>query len=96
MDKSTLYNELSRSVIQEWRRKEEKEEEYFAEKERELNEELKAAMNEDSAGLLESYALAIQDRMDAVQYGLHVRILNLGIQIGMELERAFQEPDEEY
>ena len=64
-------------------------------REKELIEELKTELNEKSKDLLTSYSLAIEDRMDYLHYCLNVKILNLGIKIGMELEKAFLEHEEQ-
>ncbi len=94
MDKSTLYDVLSMGIIQKWRKNEEAQDDYFAIKEQELKEELLTLPNKISKDLLTSYSLAIKDRMDELIYHLNIKILNLGIKIGMELEKSFAEYEE--
>ena len=95
MEKSTLYDVLSMGVLQKWGNNEEEIDNCFMQREKELIEELKTELNEKSKDLLTSYSLAIEDRMDYLHYCLNVKILNLGIKIGMELEKAFLEHEEQ-
>lgn len=95
MEKSTLYDVLSMSVLQKWRTREEEEENYFFQREKELLEKLRTELNEENNKLLSSYSLAVADRMEYLYHNLNIKILNFGIQIGLELERAFREYEEE-
>lgn len=94
MQKSTIYDALSISVVEKWRNSEETDD-YFHKVEKEKLEELKTTLNEESLDLLNSYSLAIENKMDYLYYNLNIRFLNLGIKIGMELEKAFLEHEDQ-
>lgn len=85
MEKSTLYDILSKGVLQKWRSNEEGKDNFFTKLEKELFEKFKIELNEKSKDLLTSYSLATEERIDYLNHCLKVRILNLGIKIGMEL-----------
>lgn len=96
MDKSILYDNLSATIISEWR--EEAEKEYNGEcikTENESKNELLNVLPKKYKDTLNAYALAIEERMDNVHYKLHIKILNLGIQLGMQLQKSFINSDED-
>lgn len=81
MERLTLYNLLGRAILYDWREVVEKDTiECFDQREHETETELLKELPERCKDTLRHYCLAIEERMD---------ILNLGIQIGTELESAF-------
>lgn len=52
-----------------------------------------ANLDEANKKLLFAYALAIETRMDYEYYNLNSKILNFGIKIGMDLQKAFEETE---
>lgn len=90
MERSTLYNLLGRAILYDWREVAEKDTiECFDQREHETEAELLKELPERYKDTLRHYCLAIEERMDYLHYNLQIKILNLGIQIGMELESAF-------
>lgn len=95
MKSSKLYDLLARAVINDWRDEEEKDNiECVRNKETETEAELLNELPESCKDTLRHYRLAIEGRMEYLHYKLQVKILNLGIKIGMDLERAFASYEE--
>lgn len=95
MERSKIYDILSRELLPEWKGKVEGDDGCgFASQEKELIEELTAELTDKGKKLLTSYTLAVENRIDYVYYNLKIKILNLGIKIGMELQQAFKEYEE--
>lgn len=95
MDESTLYDLLDGELLRQWREAIEKAmgETWFFTREKEVLKELEAELNEKNKKLLTAYSLVIEDRMDYLFYNIKIKILNLGIKIGMDLQKAFTEYD---
>lgn len=93
MEKSILYDLLDRQLLSQWKEMIEKteSESWFFTNEKEVIKELETELNEKSKKLLTSYALAIENRIDYLYYNLSIKILNVGIKIGMELQKSFAE-----
>ena len=91
MEQSLLYNLLSFGIIDKWRKAEDAENARFKKREQELAEQLKEELTEKGKDLLTCYYLEIENRADDLFYNVGIKILNLGIQIGMQLNQAFQE-----
>lgn len=90
MERSTLYDLLGRAILYDWREAAEKDTiESFDQRENETETELLKELPERCKDTLRHYCLAIEERMYYLHYNLLIKILNLGIQIGMELESAF-------
>lgn len=96
MEKSKLYDLLDIGILRKWRDRIEKAESetWLFTSEQDTFQELITALDENGKELLTSYLLAIENRMDEIHYNLKIKILNLGIKIGMELERSFAEYEE--
>lgn len=92
MEKSELYDLLDSGLLREWKDKAEKIDDCgFAKNEKEKLEEIEKELNEKSKKLLTSYSLAIENIIDYLNYIINNKILNLGIKIGMDLQKAFTE-----
>lgn len=95
MERSTIYDLLGRTILHDWREVAEKDTiECFDQRENETETELLKELPERCKNTLRHYCLAIEERMDYLHYNLQIKILNLGIQIGMELENAFISDEE--
>lgn len=58
-----------------------------------LREQPDSALNSQEKQLLKSYSLALENAWDYIYYALNIRILNLGIKIGLELGQNFAQYD---
>lgn len=95
MESSKLYDLLARAVINDWQEEEEKDSiECVINKEAETEAELLNKLPESCKDTLRLYRLAIEERVEYLHYKLQVKILNLGIKIGMDLEEAFASYEE--
>lgn len=92
MNKSQLYDFLENGLLRNWR-KEIEESDYcdFAKHEKKILAELILRLSDKDKKLLTSYALAIEDRMDYLYYNLTIKILNYGINFGINLQKSFIE-----
>lgn len=93
MEESKIYDLLSDGLLSKLREKIEETENdtCFFVKEREVFSELEKQLNEQQIELLKSYSLAIENKLDYIYYNLNINILNIGIKIGMDLQKAFAE-----
>lgn len=90
METSILYDLLARGIINEWRESAEKDIITSIDmREEQLKTELLKVLPHDYKNLLNHYRLAIEDRLDYIHYSLQIKLLNIGVKIGMELGRAF-------
>ena len=95
MEKSNIYNLLDNGLLHKWKESIEETESdtWFFTRVQETLGELEKGLNEQEKELLKSYSLAIENKLDYIYYNLKIKILNLGIKIGMELENSFVEDD---
>lgn len=96
MEKSKIYDLLGDSLLHKWKDKIEETESdtWFFTRVQEVFAELEKELNEQEKDLLKSYSLALENKIDYIYYNLKIKILNLGIKIGMELEKSFAEYEE--
>lgn len=96
MEYSEIYNLLDNKILHEWREEIEKngKDSWFMAGVREAFEKLEPKLDEEEKKLLTDYSLAIENKLDYIYYNLKIKILNFGVKIGMELERAFAEFEE--
>lgn len=96
MEESKLYSLLDDALLRKWRETTEKTESetWFFTNEQEALKGLESELNEKSKKLLTSYFLAVENRIDYVHYNLKIKVLNFGIKIGMDLQKAFAEFEE--
>lgn len=93
MENSTIYDLLDSGLLLKWKDRIEETEcdSWFFAKAKEAFEELEKELNEQEKGLLKSYSLAIENKLDYIYYNLKIKILHFGIKIGIELEKSFAE-----
>lgn len=60
-------------------------------KEKEALEGLEKKLGKQEQELLITYSLAIENKLDYIYYNLNIKILNYGIKIGMDLQKAFED-----
>lgn len=92
MEESTLYDILQRQKVDKWQEELEAREEYFLELqkiEREREKDLKGKLSEGLAKDLQLYAAAIENRIEYLYYNLLVKVMNMGVRMGMDLQSAF-------
>lgn len=92
MEKSKLYDLVEDGVLKKWREEiEETDDCLFLKKEKQLLEELLAELDDKKKKQVAFYALSIENRVDYLYYNLNIKILNYGVNIGMELQKSFEE-----
>ncbi|MCL2061566.1 MAG: hypothetical protein FWH03_02970 [Firmicutes bacterium] len=91
MEKSKIYDLLDNELLHKWKTEIEKAESgsWFFTNAQEVFEELEKGLDKHEKVLLKTYALAIENKVDYVEYMLKIKVLNFGIKIGMELEKSF-------
>lgn len=84
---------LSISLLHKWRDEIEQTENeaLFFIKEKEALEGLEKKLGKQEQELLITYSLAIENKLDYIYYNLNIKILNYGIKIGMDLQKAFED-----
>lgn len=87
MEKSTLFDVFDGALFYKWREEIEKTEinKTLRTDADQLREQPDSALNSQEKELLKSYSFALENALDYIYYTLNVRILNLGIKIGLEL-----------
>ena len=92
MENSNIYDLLEHTLIQQWRKElEDMDELGFIKIMRECEEEIKATLDENQIELLRFFEVSINNYLDNLYYMINHKILNYGIQIGMQLQQAFFE-----
>lgn len=96
MEKSKIYDLLSYNLLHKWKDEIEKNDcgTLFFTSEQEKFRELAKELDEKSRELLKFYTVAVENKFECINYNIKIKTLNLGIKIGMELEKAFQENEE--
>lgn len=96
MEESRLYDLVESGLLHKWKDKIEETESntWFFTREQEAYNELEKLLNEEEKKSLKSYSLAIENKLDYIYYNLKIKVLNFGIKIGLELQKAFMEDEE--
>lgn len=96
MEESRLYDLLESGLLHKWKDKIEETETntWFFTREQEAYNELEKELNEQEKKLLKSYSLAVENKLDYVYYNLNIKVLNFGIKIGQEWQKALIEDEE--
>ena len=74
---------------------EEKDECEFGKTARETKEELCAELNEKQKKILDHFELAVENKLDYVYYCVQAHLLNRAFRLGMEMQSALDEEDDE-
>ncbi len=95
MEESEIYNLLDYRFLLNWKEKIEKDEgdTWFFTNEKQELEKIKEFFNEDEQKLIFRYTLAMENKFEYLYYNLNIKILNFGVKIGMELQKAFLKDD---
>lgn len=95
MEESLVYDLLGHKILHKWREEAEKDEiSLFVQEEEKSKAELLLELTEKGKKAFATYTIAVTERMDYLHDNLHIKILNLGVKIGMELQKAFTQTDE--
>ena len=89
MEKSTLFNLIEITEIHNWRKEFEDDNTCNNKIISNYRKELENKLDESTKTMLSYYTLAIKDSMDELHNSIEMRLLNLGIEIGMELQSGF-------
>lgn len=90
MEKSLLYELLMQSYIYDYRNELEKEEnDNLSKWLREAREVLEKNLTAEQLKLVQSFEYRLNSREEYIDFQTGIRILNYGIKIGMELQKAF-------
>lgn len=95
MEKSLLYELLMQSYIYDYRNELEKEEnDNLSKWLREAREVLEKNLTAEQLKLVQSFEYRLDSREGYINFQTGIRILNYGVKIGMELQKAFDDIDE--
>ncbi len=95
MEKSLLYELLMQSYIYDYRNELEKEEnDNLSKWLREAREVLEKNLTAEQLKLVQSFEYRLNSREEYIDFQTGIRILNYGVKIGMELQKAFDDIDE--
>ncbi len=90
MEKSLLYELLMQSYIYDYRNELEKEEnDNLSKWLREAREVLEKNLTAEQLKLVQSFEYRLDSREEYIDFQTGIRILNYGVKIGMELQKAF-------
>ncbi len=90
MEKSLLYELLTQSYIYDYRNELEKEEnDNLSKWLREAREVLEKNLTAEQLKLVQSFEYRLNSREEYIDFQTGIRILNYGVKIGMELQKAF-------
>ncbi len=90
MEKSLLYELLMQSYIYDYRNELEKEEnDNLSKWLREAREVLEKNLTAEQLKLVQSFEYRLNSREEYIDFQTGIRILNYGVKIGMELQKAF-------
>ena len=92
MIESLLYDFIEMSNLGEYRDKLKSDEnDIFAKYEREAWEKLEKALTKEQIKLVDSYTHQINMREEYIDSQTEIKLLNYGIKIGMQLQKAFDD-----
>lgn len=97
MEESTLYNVLDKQKVLKWRNEIETEDEYYhnyQETERERREDLLKKIPDKLKHQLHMYTIAVENRVEYLYYNLLVKVMNISVHMGMDLQSAFQKEEQ--
>ena len=90
MEKSLLYELLTQSYIYDYRNELEKEEnDNLSKWMSEAREDLEKNLTAEQLKLVQSFEYRLNSREEYIDFQTGIRILNYGVKIGMELQKAF-------
>ncbi len=90
MEKSLLYELLMQSYIYDYRNELEKEEnDNLSKWLREAREVLEKNLTAEQLKLVQSFEYRLNSREEYIDFQTGIRILNYGVKIGLELQKAF-------
>jgi len=90
MEKSLLYELLTQSYIYDYRNELEKEEnDNLSKWLRDSREVLEKNLTAEQLKLVQSFEYRLNSREEYIDFQMGIRILNYGVKIGMELQKAF-------
>ena len=90
MEKSLLYELLTQSYIYDYRNELEKEEnDNLSKWLREAREVLEKNLTAEQLKLVQSFEYRLNSREEYIDFQTGIRILNYGVKIGLELQKAF-------
>lgn len=90
MEKSLLYELLMQSYIYDYRNELEKEEnDNLSKWLREAREVLEKYLTAEQLKLVQSFEYRLNSREEYIDFQTGIRILNYGVKIGLELQKAF-------
>lgn len=90
MEESLIYDLLSHKLY-EYRQKLEKEENNFSEWIKKSREDLEKSLTSEQLKLVDSYKHNLILREEDIMIREEMKLLNMGIKIGMQLQKAFDE-----
>lgn len=97
MDNTKLYDMVERYYLYKWQEEIEKDKDcLFANETKELRASLKSELNETAAEIFRRYDYTLRNYNEYVQLMLGIRLLNLGIELGMSLKDGFSENDDSH
>lgn len=95
MDEAILYDLISAQTIDKWRNEAEKTDDCnfkkIMSKEQDL---LYASVGENNRHLVSSFKLAVENYLDYIYYCVDVKLINICIKIGMELQKFYDSENE--
>lgn len=96
MKNTTLFDILKVGLFNKWRHEVETEMklDLYYKNEQNALQELQKGLDENRLDLLKSYALLLEDRIREEDLRIDIKILNLGIKIGMEAQAEFAETED--
>ena len=94
METSFLYDLIYMVKLKDYRDKLEKDEnDGFFKDERKAREELEKTLSTEQLKLLKDYIFHFDLRLDYLNYQTDIKLLNYGVKIGMELQKAFDDEE---
>ncbi|MDE7181786.1 MAG: hypothetical protein K2O41_01970 [Clostridia bacterium] len=94
MEASLLYDLIDMRKLLDYREELMKDEnDVLFKDEREAREKLEKALSKEQMKLVDSYKHYIGMREGYVNYQLGIKVLNYGVKIGMELQKAFDDEE---
>lgn len=91
MESSKIYDLIEDKLLNKWLEELEKEENNIFKKDVEKNkQELCSQLNEAQKKLVDKFQGTLGSYWEFIYYNVNIRMLNLGIKIGMQLQQAFE------
>ena len=95
MESSKIYDLFENNLLYKWLEEFEKEENNVFKKDvEESKRELYEQINEEQKKLVNKLEVTLDWYWEFVYYNVNIRLLNLGIKIGMQLQQAFDEQED--